>query len=955
MIDSVHRIPADANVGHETLVARARFLGVNEGKFLSGTPRDRHTFKIQYLRRLRQTARDMQINEEEFVAERMADWPEEIPRDVGEDVNNRHGVASMSYVVDEDEMPSVEGDDDNSAGVVGDDDNSDIEEDDGDIASDLEEDEMSRVVDGDDNNELGSETSRVVDEADDNYIPNSDELLRHQARFLGVDENEYVHADVKTRTLRRAHFVRALRKRARDEGKNEDLFVETEMADFPEGQLTAHQIRQKEYRRKFLEKQKLGLTKKRGQQQGEEPRVPAANQATPNTESRVPAANQATARDVESRVPAAKPATIGPRTLADLYVEYPIAEMQDSYYLRVERTHPKKYQGFDVAGYVGNVRGYMEEREFQMRFGGSEYLVTPYGPDPRRLDANGDPRIRALGASIKIVVPVYPPNLDVAEEERQMQHSSLSPFGARPINQHDAVIHKTNVEFQRDLLTQQREEAARKEREQQVQQGSIFQYIADTQKQSTEVLREAATERQRVLEGQLLAERSERKELENKLNRISETFMARTGQGLDVDNLQKILMTMGPNREAESQRQAENHRIQMDTLKTANEEALKQLRERHLDEIRRNEDRAKDSEQLYRRQLDEERQRFSERERSLRDEIDKIRRDERDLAKQRMDEVKDRFEGEIKQLEKSHEREMRSLRESFDTKLTVTKETNELRIMTAEERARDAKEEAEAARIEARESSDPVRVLERAREQAEAMGFEKKDDAPKTAWDLFATTAGMGLSQALSTIQEWGPEMVKSRQAAAPQLPAPGAPQLRAVPRPVPQGAPSPQRSPQGQPIARRERVQQWARPRAVPVTPDEPLGFVSAEQEVQPEVSVAQQEAPPAEPSQVVRDAPVLPAKFLEFFPQEVIFGFLNQAEIAVNNQTDANFFAEQLSVVYPAEAKVLAESFSAAEIVAALQGVEGAEASPLLRRDGKVWLETLWMALSGQRKRTA
>jgi hypothetical protein len=375
--------------------------------------------------------------------------------------------------------------------------------------------------------------------------------------------------------------------------------------------------------------------------------------------------------------------------------------------------------------------------------------------------------------------------------------------------------------------------------------------------------------------------------------------------------------------------------------------------------MRRSDERLKDNESFYKRLLEDERSKYAERERDLRSEIEKIRREERDLAQQRLSEAKERFESEMRQAEKGHEREMRSLREAWDTKMSVAEKTNQMTLSTLQERLRDAQEEADRVREEAKESADPVKVMEKAKAQAEAMGFEKKDDAPKTALDRFMSTAGAGLSQALSTINEWGPQMLAARAAGAAG--APGVPQLPPpMPRPglnraLPGRQLRPNQQPQ-QPQRKPTRAVVWAtehvRPPVQQELPDTPLGFQPVE-EPRPAVEMpappAQASAPVEAPNQAEAfEFPPLPEKFTAVFSKEVIFGFLLQAEQAINNVIDPEVFADQIFAQFPVEAATLADSFTADDVLETVRGIEGADASPILRRDGMKWIGDLWDAMA-------
>jgi hypothetical protein len=886
------------------LIERAKFLGIDVHEYLDSSPRQRQAHKMRYIRKLRGEARIYGQNPDAYVAEKMREYP------ISPDELRVNATLPDRDV---DEYDEEDAEDEETPDLTKEDEDEDLDEEDEDLDEDDGEEAEEPVT--------PERPYREAKPLPDQVVINGQPLIR-----LSEEKRREIENKVKKTLL----------------NQKKELFP-----------VAAPDVEMQ------------GDTKVYSSS-GEESIQPEED---PEDRDGITVGK---IREVDDLV-----GDRTPRTLSDLYARWPIAD-DPSFFIRIERTKPKRYAGVDVAGYVGEIRGRAtSEAEIQRWLGGTEYVLTVYGPDPRgKRDVNDLPIIKPLTDPIKLTVPVLPPNVGaipaVQGTEVGMTMNGMNPFGAAApalTNQHDASIHKTNVDYAMNMMKMQKEDDDKKAKQESLASTNLITFLAKSQELQAETIREDARARERLMEKQLEAERAARKDVEAKLDRVERVVEEKTGKGFDVESLSKLLTTVGPNREAESQRQAEYYRMQMETLRNSHEESMKQLRERHNDEMRRSDERLKDNESFYKRMLDDERAKAAERDRDLRAEIDKIRREERDLAAQRLQETKERHESEMRQAEKGHERELRSLREAWDTKMSVAEKTNQMSMTSLQERLREAQEEADRVREEAKESADPVRVMEKAKMQAEAMGFEKKDDAPKTAMDRFMATAGAGLSQALSTINEWGPQMLAARAAGAQGMQVP----VQQLPPPGPRGLPpSFARPPQqlrnpGAPTEKKQkRAAVWAtenvRPPVQPQVPETPLGFQTT-----PVTPPAPPEAPsgpvveaaPALPPETteVSAAPVeaaqdtgfppLPAKFTANFSDEVVYGFLLQVENSINGLIDAEVFADQFHRQFPVESMKLAEITTAEEVVATVRAIPGADASPILRRDGMKWLSDMWAAL--------
>jgi hypothetical protein len=834
-----------------------------------------------------------------------------------------------------------------------------------------------------------------------------EQLLEKQAEFLGVDPVLYKRAEPSQRNAFKASFAMRMRREARDQGLDEDKHAAEALKKFPSkdeiiseknGQVL---VRHTPERVEAVARKRRVVTSRKAPEEGDDddedipirPKTSVFSSGSYVEQDGVkvyseggelpPAEEDPFKRDgvsigpiEELERPPLVPDLAGdrpPRTLLDLYSRWPI-ERDTEYSIRIERTKPKRYSGMDVAGFVGEIRGRaVNEGQLQRWLGGNEYLLTVYGPDPRgKRDSNDNVIIKPLTEPIKLVVPVLPPNPRAIPANQELKASMapgdpFNPFGqqAPMTTQHDASIHKTNMEYMLKMSQMNKEDEKNREKAEMGLQQNIFSVLSSTQNAQMAAMQESMREQNRLHEKMLEAEREGRKEAERKTEQLLRTIEEKTGQkGLDLDGVTKLVTTMNPNREAETQRLIEQHRMQLDSLRANHDETIKTLRAQQSDEMSRAKDRIQEVESFYKRLLEEERIKAADRERDLRNEMDKIRRDEKDAAAARIADMKERYEAELKQVEKSHERELRSLKESWDTKLTVSERLMETEKNTLKERLEETKEEIERVREEAKESSDPALVLARAREQAEALGYEKKDDAPKTALERFAATAGAGLSQALASINDWGPKVMAARAAGGPPQMMQGGPPPRGLPA-APgqrrmQGSPQ-QMQPQPQQAPPRRRVPRGAVWAAEGVAPppiqlsEEPLGFQKEEpqQTPPPQQAVVVEAEQPQE--SVVPENPNpwnFPEKFIRHFQPEAMAGFLQQADQSINGQIDPTVFAEQFVARFPGEARTLVQHIQPEEVVAHVRTMDGAETSALVRRDGEKWLQALWRDLE---KRTA
>ena len=87
-----------------------------------------------------------------------------------------------------------------------------------------------------------------------------------------------------------------------------------------------------------------------------------------------------------------------------------------------------------------------------------------------------------------------------------------------------------------------------------------------------------------------------------------------------------------------------------------------------------------------------------------------------------------------------------------------------------------------------------------------------------------------------------------------------------------------------------------------------------------------------------------MFPKKFVDAFTEEGVGVLLVQVEKQIQLQVDPAGFANLYVPQFPQQAQLLVQDFKPEEIVDMIRRIEGAEKSPLLRREGGKWLQALW-----------
>lgn len=670
-----------------------------------------------------------------------------------------------------------------------------------------------------------------------------------------------------------------------------------------------------------------------------------------------------------------------PRTLADIYARWPVGKNSD-YYIRVERIQPKSFQGMACAGYIGDVHVELSEHEFGAAFGGRDYLLTVYGPDPRKKEEGG---VKALSQAVRVSIPILPPNLAAtsifqkgsSNMQGYPQFPGQMPFGmAQPPSQAEATMHKNTLDMLGGMIKMEREEKARIAQQGNQASEGVLRFVADQNKSSTELLRD-----------QLNRAEQERLRVQEELGKLQAAAQVAT-KSSSGDTV-ALIQALSPNKDDQLKRIEMMHLQQMESARQAHESVMQTMRERHDSEIKRSEERLKDTITNFVRDIEslrsakqqsEETMRrdFESRERQLRDEVATIRREMREESDKRVAELKERYADQIKDIERSQERELRAIKESADTKLHVTGTMGASEVNQLKERLAELQVEIGRLRDENARLSDPVQQIQAAEEQAQRLGYTKEDpSAPKTAIEHLASTVGTGIGQALGSAHEWVPALLQTMQAgrmqqpmmqpqlppgAVPQLPPGAAPQL---PPGAPQAAPPPQ-------PRRRAAAVQWATENSsLPVAPvvNPTLGFQGSEP-VQPQVAqvapspdnaapaAAPAPAPQAAPqpgpggltmeqmeAALEQELPALPAA-LTGFTKFQVYSFVAEVEKQIKTNTNPTVFADMFGGAYPDDAGRVSR-VPAKAIIEYVNSWPGAQDAEVLSRGGKQWLERLERAL--------
>lgn len=676
-----------------------------------------------------------------------------------------------------------------------------------------------------------------------------------------------------------------------------------------------------------------------------------------------------------------------PRSLEDVYAYWPIGDGE--HYVTVERKQPKSYNGVPCAGYLGMVRKRLSVRAFQEMFGGREYELCVYGPDPngRQDEITGEPVVKRLSKPIKVTVPLLPPNLSaipsVMDQGQGEDEMSYHPFAG--IHSPEAKVVEASAKSQREMF----ELGARiGGANRQVQDPTAYiGFAKETFAQSSEALRKQMELTEQRHQDEIRRRDDDVKRRDEEMRDLRDELRRITGRS-EGSSLQ-LVRELSEASQSRLQELRAHFEAQLSDLRASQNAALESLRGSHAEERKTWEQRVREREDDYRRLLDDAHRKHEEEARRLKDEIDRVRREEREAGEARVRDQKERTEERLRDQKEAHERELRTIRENMETKATAQVAAKEMELATTRDRLSQAKEEAERAKREAEEGKDPVKVMEKAQKTAEALGYSKTDGdpGPKTAGERLAAMLGMGIQnlmsnpQTMDVVAQW-----LARDKTAPQ-PRPGMPQGAMpggqAPRQLAPGTMAPAAAaPQPPP---RRRVDMWGAPGMVrrvetpasapvaPVAAPISAGFqmpVPAAPVSQP-VQVAPQSAPeqaapqPTEPVPVAPQAPpqaqggpVMPDfdnPFAAILPNEQVVQVLINLERAIDSAVPPDMFAAAILSNFPEQAVALVTQYKPEMIETVTRSIPGGSVSSILRQDGRAFVRKVWQAILAQSKAQA
>jgi hypothetical protein len=680
-----------------------------------------------------------------------------------------------------------------------------------------------------------------------------------------------------------------------------------------------------------------------------------------------------------------------PRTLADVYARWPMLGRTggDEFYLRVERKYPLKSAGVDVAGPLGEIRVVCNEDEFGHYFGSGQYALQVFGPDPkRRRDADGALIIKALCDPFPLTVPgEYGPTRlhglprsaprAGATEAGMFPPNPLNPFGPNyplpqpPTTAADAAMHKSSLEFASSMINSRLREGDGATR-------SMVTFLEGTAKQQLDAVRADADKREQLLREQVQRAEQQTAELRREFAAVQEQLDQQRG------NRSAESLEFAKLREGGAERLHEHYQRQEQALRGAYDVQIRGLKELHVEELNREHARTEDQRTYYTRQLEEQQRRFDEREKALREEVERVRREERERATERTGESEKNAERRLSDERAAHQRELRSVAESHESRLQTATAKLDFEITHLRERLAEADKRVDEARAAAEKAKDPIAAVKELKQQARQLGMEEPEpDAPKGVLAQFASAAGSGLGQALGNTNL--AELLGAVRSVLPGARLPAAPGRGPAPAQLAPGrqevrgpsarslrwasaesqsAGPPPRSAElggamlvGPPVPASERTPAPAAPVQVggeSVQPPAP-GVQKQAANVQPPAPSVQGQpvqSPPApepsppEPAAAVRALPE--HRLIQTFGAEVVLDFIGKMEGAINAAYDPRDFGRLFVQSYPQAARRLALEFQPEDAVQLVASVPEALQSPVLRRDGKQWLQQLWRYLT-------
>jgi len=480
----------------------------------------------------------------------------------------------------------------------------------------------------------------------------------------------------------------------------------------------------------------------------------------------------------------------------------------------------------------------------------------------------------------------------------------------------------------------------------------------DRENEEIERRKEAEERYQKAMEEQRKQEREEFQRMQDKPSSAAELAGA-------ITPLIAAVRSKGDDGEAKTLR----HQVDMLREQWANEKD--RIVEQHKNELERERQRRDEIKSLAENRVKEIQDTLDRRLREKEDDCARRIREveeraERDVSrakedgKTRAEDIKQFYEGRLKDEEKNHRRELEALRVQMDTRITTEKtvyEGRERMLLTDTERAR-----ADVTRLESelREKGDIAKQVRDFTATAESLGLSKVDGAEAPAdWKQILATAGLNVLQNLpETIREAGQAVAgaKNRGQPPPMYPPQGMPGSAPVQQLPPMSfanegedfegeetwTPEPE-YPMAGPMIEPEPVAQQMPPQPAPpaIQPTAAYGAPSAPPPAPSEPPPQKRRALNPKPAPSPAPQPEQPAMEI---PNDIILSYKNDFEEAFRQKTPPEAFAQALEQQFGKPmVKQIATILTPERVMKALMSTPEGSRSPLVRGEGQAYLRQI------------
>jgi hypothetical protein len=579
------------------------------------------------------------------------------------------------------------------------------------------------------------------------------------------------------------------------------------------------------------------------------------------------------------------------RTFDDLMGAFPIGGADGEYYMNVERRQPAAYSGYATRGVLRKVTERLTLEQFIEQYGGGQYDLIVYGP-PKHAgvidDETGRPRPKALCKPVRIWIPWhnsggFPPNPEAAfpleEEEKNETMTGQNGFAVPGryrrggLTNADAQMVSHELKHAETMDDRQRQDRRERQREARDREVSAAELVDRSGARAVDLLRE------------------QNRELRQQLSE-------RNKGGGDLEGVASVLREVIPKTSStDLAEMRESHRREMETLTRTHKDEIDAINRRSSDDRLR-------AEQTHQGALDradsrvtEATRRADERVRELEARMDRELQRAKDDIERSKEQLRADHDRELTFVRAEHTRQLEAQRVNYESllsserraaerevqtkdqiaqsQLTTTQKMMEMDLNSAKAELKRRDREVERLQELVENNKDLGQLLEKAKRQAELLGFvpasEAGGDDDKPAPDVKTMLIGALVEGAKNL-----PQIIKNAGDAAANLrnPRPAAPEQRGFAQPYPQQFQQqpyqpPMRAfateasgiqPDSAPSFSYQPAQGTPVPNMAPPPPQpQPVTAYVAEQQAQQPVPVAQQPALAPAPSSNVIPFPPL------------------------------------------------------------------------------------------------